>query len=827
MENLSDVEFGSDKGGEEAPILVAQRYLNIFRQIHIFKKEKRDQFDDELLALSPSVTDFFKRMPGGRLLVEHIEDVKTERGISFVKAKREDFTNGDDLTPAEHPSDFKGHISGGNVVMDSSFAETFSKSLAEAFKQVPAMPAGGGEVSFSSDLGKSFELIAEEIHSSRASLLDVLRETRNITDTVISSQVAISKMLENLLESNKYTDSSSTDLNNRILASQAAITKLLENLCSNYSQNSSHDLSSNQLEERLSQFRQQLHLELAQSLANINSSASIEAVHSSTAINPKQEENSAVSDFPSEANDISSFSAEENNLKSNTSVDYQSYEESNMIDKKKKKKKKKKSHENLSSIDGTSLVVHENQNTFSTEPVTSIQSIDGIIKNDSYKFDDDFNNIDLRNPPLETTDDVLSKNIYTNSESGSQYGGSESVDGSSSFDESDDDLDFSLPQQIAVLGGDDDQKNTADDAISFNTDVDGDDLDFSLPPQNSALNGDDDQKNTADDIVSFNTDVTGDDLDFSLPPQNSALNGNDEQKNTSDDIVSFNTNVDGDDLDFSLPQQIAVLGDNDEEKSKADDVISFNTDDTGDDLDFSLQEKPVQQSSNTLSDIDIVNSLSDSGVSLTETVSPSSDENLSLQANALSPSDSLDDLDDFLNENSDSSESTDAVDLSNLDKTLNKDTELSGDAALSSQAVGVEPLDNDTDELHGRYSAELDKIRQALTSDSIDLSSLDTPISLDDYAGDNENISKENNIYNTPSNSNYDKNAANNNSKQNQAENLSDNSSANTQDDDWDWEYVDENGNIVSSQDDDQDWEWEYVEDDGSDTTKKEDENKK
>ena len=48
MENLSDAEFGSNKDGEEAPILVAQRYLNIFRQVHIFNKEKRDKFDDEL-----------------------------------------------------------------------------------------------------------------------------------------------------------------------------------------------------------------------------------------------------------------------------------------------------------------------------------------------------------------------------------------------------------------------------------------------------------------------------------------------------------------------------------------------------------------------------------------------------------------------------------------------------------------------------------------------------------------------------------------------------------------------------------------------------------
>ena len=75
MENLNDAEFGSDNSGEEAPILVAQRYLNIFRQVHILNKAKRAEFDEELLSLPQNITDFFKRMPGGRLLVEHIEKV--------------------------------------------------------------------------------------------------------------------------------------------------------------------------------------------------------------------------------------------------------------------------------------------------------------------------------------------------------------------------------------------------------------------------------------------------------------------------------------------------------------------------------------------------------------------------------------------------------------------------------------------------------------------------------------------------------------------------------------------------------------------------------
>lgn len=122
MENLNDAEFGSDNSGEEAPILVAQRYLNIFRQVHIFNKAKRDEFDEELLSLPQNITDFFKRMPGGRLLVEHIEKVKTERGIAFVKANREDFDEGAGKTDTPTPVATGGvvQMAGGSITLDPS-----------------------------------------------------------------------------------------------------------------------------------------------------------------------------------------------------------------------------------------------------------------------------------------------------------------------------------------------------------------------------------------------------------------------------------------------------------------------------------------------------------------------------------------------------------------------------------------------------------------------------------------------------------------------------------------------------------------------------------
>ena len=233
MENLNDAEFGSDNSGEEAPILVAQRYLNIFRQVHIFNKAKRDEFDEELLSLPQNITDFFKRMPGGRLLVEHIEKVKTERGIAFVKANREDFDEGAGKTDTPTPVATGGvvQMAGGSITLDPSFAETLAQSLANAFKQLPATSPSslqpGGNTTVTADFGNAFDVIADEIRTSRASLLDVLKETRSITDSVIASQVSISRILEGILSSRTRDDNDVADLNSRIIASQASITKLL------------------------------------------------------------------------------------------------------------------------------------------------------------------------------------------------------------------------------------------------------------------------------------------------------------------------------------------------------------------------------------------------------------------------------------------------------------------------------------------------------------------------------------------------------------------------------------------------------------------------
>ena len=127
-------------------------------------------------------------------------------------------------------------VAGGCITLDPSFAETLAQSLANAFKQMPAAHSAfqpnGRNATVTADFGDTFNVIADEIRTSRASLLDVLKETRSITDSVIASQVSISRILEGILSSRTRDDNDIADLNNRIIASQAAITKLLEGLYS-------------------------------------------------------------------------------------------------------------------------------------------------------------------------------------------------------------------------------------------------------------------------------------------------------------------------------------------------------------------------------------------------------------------------------------------------------------------------------------------------------------------------------------------------------------------------------------------------------------------
>ena len=965
MENLNDAEFGSDNSGEEAPILVAQRYLNIFRQVHIFNKAKRDEFDEELLSLPQNITDFFKRMPGGRLLVEHIEKVKTERGIAFVKANREDFDEGAGKTDTPTPVATGGvvQMAGGSITLDPSFAETLAQSLANAFKQLPATSPSslqpGGNTTVTADFGNAFDVIADEIRTSRASLLDVLKETRSITDSVIASQVSISRILEGILSSRTRDDNDVADLNSRIIASQASITKLLEGLYTANNKKNTEISDYLNVENRLQSFRNEIKDEISLSLQQMqdmfkeyaqtvndrkvvietvaqpipadmekapngsNFQQNIPPVYKkentaeadtpnikSSAIKPLSEDEKriATTDIPAgmharsdddtplhfepvtNLGDAPILSSERTFGEEHSFGEERTFGEEH----KKKRRKKKKNRENQTDAinsspqqpsspqisqaaqqpaaiisDKASAAPKHAENRTDNQRIP--QAFGGTIRNTAYKYDDNFDHIRLDVPPLEENifteqpetekDDLTARlnslgNLHdeTNTVGGYSTHTSNNITNDSIDDPilnhsvsfGSDDLDFVLPNGS--------QQNTAKSPARVNSneegnsprnqnndnskeriasidDLNGDDLDFALPdgiPEQDFSATEDFSAGFADisneEPVNTNETSFSDDLNFSLPEKDFSLTEDEHDGQRNEATVSSRQTADvpeipSDDLDFTLPENI----------SSAEGIDALSQ--------FMSQSLAKQQAQEENADTE----------SITAAPLPASDDisAFDTRQEILTPTNETEDLASLL-----------ASDSTSADMLLNQDAVSSHPQHTDFEPQGILPQNETTSddaaddtgtaafqqERPSRYSAELDKIRAALTADNVDISSLNEPIALDEYS-DDENVGQDSDTLVTDKqvmsdSDDYSKASVHSSDDSDYVQsqqissvavsqspsNVLDAAASGTVADtaqetaedgeDWEWEYVDENGNEIPAGED-EDWEWEYVEDDG------------
>jgi len=84
-----NAEFSGKHSDEGNPILIAQRYLNIYNQLHIFNAERRKEFDESLLNMPLHIRMLMSTIPGGSLLLEHIAKLESERGIAAVEVESE------------------------------------------------------------------------------------------------------------------------------------------------------------------------------------------------------------------------------------------------------------------------------------------------------------------------------------------------------------------------------------------------------------------------------------------------------------------------------------------------------------------------------------------------------------------------------------------------------------------------------------------------------------------------------------------------------------------------------------------------------------------
>lgn len=163
---VDETEYSNNQE-EEDPILVAQRYLNIFHQIHIFNQAKKDEFDKSLLDMPEKIKELLATIPGGRVLLEHVKEIEEKQGLNsggttelIAQNIEEEKKSIDNL--AQHP--LTG--SGGELTLGADFAESLANSLAAALKNsnVAAAPSSN-MADLAQILNKSFNAYAASMQT--------------------------------------------------------------------------------------------------------------------------------------------------------------------------------------------------------------------------------------------------------------------------------------------------------------------------------------------------------------------------------------------------------------------------------------------------------------------------------------------------------------------------------------------------------------------------------------------------------------------------------------------------------------------------------------
>ena len=197
------------RNGEEDPVAVAQRYLNVYRQMHIFSQEKKDEFDQSLLNLQPITISIISSLPGGLTFQDYIDEVLTKSGRA--KSARE---GGDDepinntvvsqpqiLSNAQasvQPQQVIAPVMSGEakLSMGKEFADEFAKIMSSIVAKQTIMQKDS-LAKVAQDLGKTQMFIAKKLEDNR---VEHQAEISELCKTIAQSHTALSTSLATLGE---------------------------------------------------------------------------------------------------------------------------------------------------------------------------------------------------------------------------------------------------------------------------------------------------------------------------------------------------------------------------------------------------------------------------------------------------------------------------------------------------------------------------------------------------------------------------------------------------------------------------------------------------
>ena len=200
-------KFKKNHGDGEDPIIIAQRFLNIFRQLHIFSKERKEAFNKMILEQPPEIRGMFSSLPGGSLLQEYVDDL--EQSVGVVRDHSAEFTQ--DTTSPE----LKEELSKAKILA-TALAEAQAQANAR-IQSMPEQPAFAPQATATSVMSGNVKVVADssfakEIAAAFSQALKYSEEktqigNKQLAAAVIASQEKMAKVFAEKTDTTALTKS--------------------------------------------------------------------------------------------------------------------------------------------------------------------------------------------------------------------------------------------------------------------------------------------------------------------------------------------------------------------------------------------------------------------------------------------------------------------------------------------------------------------------------------------------------------------------------------------------------------------------------------------
>ena len=221
------------RNGEEDPVTIAQRYLNIYRQLHIFSDERKEAFDQSLLNLSPITISIISSLPGGLTFQDYIDEIFTNVGREKT-ARNDELDSINNASPMQQaevqqpqilsnaqasvqaqqmPPQFAPQVLSGqaSLSMGKDFAEELAKVMGGILEQQTNIQKESLE-KVSENIGKTQLFIAQKLEDNKT---QQHTELSNLCKIIAQSHTALSSSLATLGK-NIVTKTSETNANREV-----------------------------------------------------------------------------------------------------------------------------------------------------------------------------------------------------------------------------------------------------------------------------------------------------------------------------------------------------------------------------------------------------------------------------------------------------------------------------------------------------------------------------------------------------------------------------------------------------------------------------------